>query len=147
MEQTTPQYYEAALGMLNTPFRHRGRTRNGIDCVGLAILAARSAGWANDIQEPRVYGRRPWRDGLREFLRLNFGVWFKPEERALQLNDTLLFHRPKSSGPSHVGIVCPHPHGLGLVHTYGEIGRVVYHIIDQTWYDQIVEVYPWPEKY
>ena len=126
--------HEAAMEYLGVPFRHRGRTRNGLDCIGLIILAARAM--SVPVFDQKVYGREPWRDGLRAHLQAHLG---DPVDRPIQVDDVLLMRLRPEQEPSHVAIVAPHPYGLGMVHTYGEIGRVVYHRIDDHRHRQIVE--------
>ncbi len=134
--------HEVALSYLGVPFRHRGRTRNGLDCIGLIIMAARECGM--EVFDQKVYGREPWRDGLRGHLRAHFGP---PVERPIEVDDVLLLRLVSMTQPSHVAIVAPHPHGLGMVHTYGEIGHVAFHRIDAYRRERIIEAYEWPEKY
>jgi cell wall-associated NlpC family hydrolase len=54
-----PQLARAARGYLGVPWRHRGRDRNGLDCLGLVVLAARGAGLAvAEPAEPYARGAR-----------------------------------------------------------------------------------------
>lgn len=126
---------------LDVPFRHRGRTRRGMDCLGLVIIVAIEQGMP--VADRRVYGREPYKDGLREALIAHFG---QPVDRAIQVDDVVMMRHGPDQPPAHVGIVAPHPHGHGLIHTYGEIGRVVYHRIDERWQGKIVEAFAWPDK-
>jgi len=137
--------WEYAMQYLGVPFLHMGRTPQGLDCVGLLVLAARDCGWEPTDQE--YYGREPSKrsgiDRLAEYLELNLGP---PVTRAMQPNDVLLMRLRRTALSSHIAMVCPHPEGLGMIHTYGEIKRVAYHRIDNYRERQIVGVYPWPAK-
>lgn len=131
--------YEAAMKYLDVPFRHRGRTPNGLDCVGLLVLAARDLGYI--AQDKKVYGREPFNDGLREMLVNNNCV---PVTRPLQIDDIVLMkHRTQDPEPSHVGIITPHPYGLGIIHAYAAIGKVALHRLDALRKSQVVEVFQW----
>ena len=138
------ELWEAAMQYLNVPFRHRGRTKNGLDCVGLVILAGKDIGFV--AQDLRVYGREPWDDGLENYLKLNLG---DPVDREPLPNDVLLLRLHRDVPPSHVAICAPYPYPgtIGMVHTYGEIGRVVYHRMDDRRRNQIAGVYQWPAKH
>jgi cell wall-associated NlpC family hydrolase len=59
-----------AKKLLNTPFRHRGRTRHGVDCLGFCWLAFRRAGLTHIP------------DGDRKNYEVNW-FWFADEERYL----------------------------------------------------------------
>lgn len=49
------KFVEVARGWIGTPWAHQGRSRTGIDCVGLVIEAAKECGLPIDL-EPN-YGR------------------------------------------------------------------------------------------
>lgn len=54
---------EEARALLGVPWRHQGRTRKGVDCIGLVLLAAQNAGVdlikVSGINPPRTYSRNP----------------------------------------------------------------------------------------
>ena len=132
---------EAALRYVGTKFLHRGRTTRGIDCVGLVILAVRDCGFVKELNY--VYGREPRAGMLQAILTEHLG---KPLNRAVEINDIVVM--ALSGGqPSHVGIITKHPSGLGIVHAYGEVGRVVHQRLDDRRRKQITGVYTWQEKY
>jgi len=131
--------HEIAMQYINVPFRHRGRTERGLDCIGLIIMVAYRLGLP--VFDKKVYGREPSRDGLRESLQRHLG---QPVSRPIEIDDVLLMEIIPGLGPSHVAIVAPHPYGLGMVHTYGNIGRVAYQRISDARKNQIIEAYQWP---
>jgi len=146
--QTEP--WQAAMKYVNVPFRHMGRSENGLDCVGLLMLTARDVGHV-PIDNP-MYGREPSPDNsafnLADYCVMNCGP---PVTRDLRVNDILLMRLKPENLPSHLALVAPYecddPDALGMIHTYGEVGRVVYHRIDKVRMDQIVGVYAWPVKH
>lgn len=137
--------WEYAMAYLGVPFLHMGRTPEGVDCVGLLVLVARDCGWEPIDQE--FYGRQPSRrsgiDKLGAYIKQNLG---DPVTRPMQPNDVLLMRLRNTALSSHIAMVAPHPEGLGMIHTYGDIKRVAYHRIDEYRMNQIVEVYQWPAK-
>lgn len=58
-----------AKKLRGTPFSHRGRTRFGIDCMGLVLLSYRRAGFSLPDGDGKIYG-------------LNW-FWFVKDERYL----------------------------------------------------------------
>jgi cell wall-associated NlpC family hydrolase len=133
--------WEIAREYLGVKFRHRGRSQHGLDCLGLLVVVAERMGI--QVFDKPVYGREPWKDGLRDGIRQHCG---EPIEREIQPGDILLIQFYKSEGPSHVAMAAPHPHGIGIIHTYARMGRVVEHRIDEHRFKQIVEAYQWPGK-
>lgn len=127
-----------ARTMIGTPWRHRGRSAWAVDCVGLLVASLRAAGVP--VADRSNYGREPWKDGLREEMRAQFGEpvtdW--------QPGDVALMRWRPTQEPSHVGIIGDHPTGgLSLIHAYS-MTAVTEHAIDNKWRARIVEVYrPW----
>lgn len=108
----------AARSYLRVPFRHYGRNRAGLDCVGLLLLAARDAGIA--AEEPAKYerGRRGW--DIRAWLRERLDEL--PRDAETRDGDVLLFADGRF--PAHLGVRstlhllphCIHAHALhGMV--------------------------------
>jgi cell wall-associated NlpC family hydrolase len=60
---TAQQLIDEARTLIGTPWRHQGRTRRGVDCIGLVTLAAKNAGLdimkLCGIRPPANYGRDP----------------------------------------------------------------------------------------
>ncbi len=122
------------------PWRHRGRSRRGIDCIGLVVLALAAGGFM--MRDRTNYGREPWRDGLQREMREHFGEpvsdW--------QPGDVALMRWDNTPEPSHVALIGAHPlGGLSLIHSYSHAtGGVCENGIDAVWQKRIVEVYrPW----
>lgn len=143
MKSDSRQPYEIARDYLGVPFQHRGRTEAGVDCAGLLVLVALKRGYP--VKDLTIYGREPQNDGLYEFLRLNCGEP-KPEGAPLEVNDILLLRHKPGKPPNHLALVTPHPHGLGIIHSYGEVGRVVEHGLTGRRLANITGVWQWPER-
>jgi cell wall-associated NlpC family hydrolase len=67
---TTPQaVVNEARSWLGVPFRHQGRDRNGIDCVGLPIVVLQTLGaLPADFKEPTNYPPFPHLDQLKPLI-------------------------------------------------------------------------------
>ena len=112
----TPQQVIAeARGWLGVPFRHQGRARSGIDCVGLPIVVGQALGIFSRRLEVANYGRLP----------------------SAELVERLMQHCVRLPSPvpgslvaiawtrtaAHVALCT----GDTLVHAYESVGRVVEH--------------------
>lgn len=135
----------AARGWLGVRWRHQGRSRAGVDCVGLLIVVARQL----DLMPPADldaiegglagYSRYP-RGGLLNFYcRRHLAPVDEP-----QPGDVLLF--AIDGQPQHLGLVGEHPAGAqSLIHAYA-LGprRVVETVLDQPWRRRIVGAFALP---
>jgi cell wall-associated NlpC family hydrolase len=135
----------SARKYLGVPFKHRGRTPNGLDCAGLAWLAYADLGYTPpDLTR---YGSTPFRDGLMQAMQAALGapVWCGravPRD-VLQVGDVVVMRFVEE--PHHVAIVCDSTtHGVGLLHCYGNIGYVVEHGLDAMWQARILAVFRRP---
>lgn len=110
----------AARGYLGVPWRHLGRTRAGVDCIGLVLLAAREAGRL--LPDPAPYQREPQGtrllDGMRDLCDL------VPLDQALP-GDVLLFRAGLYGG--HVGIFSAHrEYGVpACIHAFAPYRKVI----------------------
>lgn len=124
---TPADFVAAARSYVGVPFRHQGRTRHGVDCIGLVVCAARDIGLA--LADRTDYPRDP--NGL---LPLEMARQFAPVESP-QAGDILLMRF--RGEPQHVAIMA----GATLIHGYASIGRVVEHGLDAKWRRRIVAAY------
>ncbi len=118
---------EAARAYEGVKFRHRGRSRMGLDCAGLPWVAYRDCGMI--LPDFRLYGREPHKDGLvqRASEALGEPVAQAPvAEEQLQAGDVIIIRY--DIRPHHIMIVTDYPlGGLGVIHTDGHYGRVLEH--------------------
>ena len=135
-------FHKEAHSYIGVPFIHRGRTRRGLDCVGLVILAAKDCGYKR--YREFAYGREPRSTVLESVLNEHFG---EPIDDKPAVNDVVLMQLKPNAAPSHIGIITTHPDGLGIIHAYGSVNRVVYHRLTEKVRSKITGVYRWPAKY
>lgn len=111
---------EAARAYLGVPWRHLGRSREGLDCIGLALLAARDCGLAAD--DPAPYAREPSSQRLRQELALALDEVPVADARP---GDVLVFNLGLYAG--HIGIRAEHPdyRVASVIHAYAPRRRVV----------------------
>lgn len=111
---------EAARAYLGVPWRHLGRSREGIDCIGLVLLAARACGIAAD--DPAPYAREPASHRLRQELAGMLDEVPLAEARA---GDVVVFNLGLYAG--HLGVRGVHPEYRvpSVIHAYAPRRRVV----------------------
>lgn len=142
---------EVARTFIDVPFKHRGRSRKGVDCAGLVWCAYADLGVIHpDIQR---YGREPHKNGLMRVVceALGIPVWMgKTVKRdILNIGDVLVMRFEVE--PHHMGIIGTDRHyGLSLIHANGRIEkaqggpRVVEHGLDALWQSRICAVFRRP---
>lgn len=132
---------EAARKFLGAKFIHQGRTANGMDCAGLLKLSERLLG--RELQDWKGYGRQPHAGLLRQIIEENYGPAIAEGPSALdsmQPGDKILMRF--ESEPQHIAICGMTGYGeLSMIHTYGSVGKVTEHRIDEHWASKIVAVY------
>jgi cell wall-associated NlpC family hydrolase len=128
-------FIAAARSFAGVPFRHRGRSERGLDCLGLIVVAMQAVGRL--MADRASYGRNPVNDGIAEAARAHFG---KPILlKNLRPGDVVLMQWHQQ--PNHVAIVTDYPGGgLALIHSLA--GKcVVEHRLADPWPRRIFEAY------
>jgi len=123
---------DCARSYVGCKWRHRGRSRFGIDCIGLVIKAVVAGGIA--FKDRLDYGREPWNDGLQRELVAHFGEPITDETKA---GDIVLIHLANNPAPSHVGIIGELNGRLTLIHSASELS-VCEHGLTDEWLSCIV---------
>jgi len=124
----------AARRLIGVPFRHQGRTVEGIDCVGLLIHVARSLDIAHGWPE-MPYAKFPPADYVRGVLDRYLNELSYPPEAG----DIALIRWRRTA--NHLAIVGDGDKPYTLIHAYYVMGRVVEHRADPDWQDRIVALY------
>lgn len=113
-----PELIAAARSWLGVRWRHLGRARTGVDCIGLVLLAARDCGVM--LPDPAPYEREP------QGPRLVHGILqHAARVRVPRDGDVLLFRMGLYGG--HVGLASTHPQhgGPAVIHAFARHGGVV----------------------
>lgn len=135
---------DQARTYIGVPWKHRGRSRKGIDCAGLPICAYADLGVT--IPDIERYGREPHRDGLMQGAIAALG---SPVEGDPQYGDVVIMTSGARDArePHHIGIIGDHRHhGLSLIHADGTIGvsRVVEVGLSDAYRKRIVAIFRRP---
>lgn len=146
LDMTAPQrVVQSARAYLGTPFMHRGRSKNGIDCAGLARCACKDAGF--NVPDYLLYGREPHGGELEAAMERALGapVMLAPVSMfRLKVGDIVLV-RFKIE-PHHVAILTDYQFGgLGVIHADGHNGKVVEHRLAEDMVKRITHVFRIPD--
>lgn len=136
------QLVAAARKYLDVKWRHRGRSRHGLDCAGLGIVAYRDCGV--ELPDYVLYGREPFQDGLIHYLTRALG---EPLEltQGMRLMDGDIAVLRFVNEPHHVGILAEVDYGgtpaLNMIHADGSVGRVVEVRFDEASMSRLTHIY------
>lgn len=116
---------------VGVPFRHQGRTRRGVDCVGLVIVVAQELRVLPSTFIRNDYGRNPSRQELDEKIAAHCTRIDEPEPGCLL---AIRWNRELS----HVAFFT----GDTMIHSYERVGKVTEHgfrapwprLVDSVWW-------------
>jgi hypothetical protein len=136
----------AARGFLGVPFAHQGRSRQGLDCLGLLMLSAEAAGLRIDGRMPQAYDQRTY--GHRPdcaYLERMLGMCLRPVSLTHKRPGDVLLLRIEGRA-QHLALVSDYPAAgsLGMIHAYAVARKVVEHRLDESWEAAIHGVYSLP---
>ncbi len=123
----------AVRGCIGTRFRAQGRRAGvGLDCVGVALMAAEAAGSPAEATPYALGGDHEARlDGAIAALGCTVVATMQPGD--------LLVLAP-AAGRRHLAVATPR----GIVHAHAGLGRVVEGPLDPSW--ALIAVWRFPEK-
>lgn len=124
--------HEAARNYLGTPFLHRGRGSQGMDCGGLLLASLRDIGLiARDLglYNPTL------RNGILQDALERCEFFTRVRTNAPQVDDVLLFRFHNE--PQHLAICC----GGTMIHATSKNNAVVEHRLSGSWLRSLVCTY------
>lgn len=113
---------------LGAPWQHQGRTKHGIDCVGLIIKVAH--GLKLTDYDYTGYGRVPDGQTLKRLVEEHLDPAGVDEVGAVLL---LRFMQ----APQHLAIRTD----VGMIHAYAHVGKVIETSFDDRWRKRVVGAY------
>lgn len=141
-DATEKRLVAAARAYLGVPFRHQGRNRHGLDCLGLLVCVARDCDLRRGGRplcswDMTDYGHLPDETRLRNGLAQ---VMCPVQTQAVRPGDILQFR--VDGAARHLGIAGDYAgSGLSLIHAYAPARRVVEHRLDASWQAAIWQVW------
>ena len=134
----------AARAYNGAKFRHRGRTKNGLDCAGLIWIAYADCGVV--LPDFRLYSSEPHDDGLVRYISAALGepaLLAAPARAQLQVGDVIVQRFDQE--PHHVALLTNYPlGGLAMIHADGHTERVVEHRLSDDHIQRITHVFRKP---
>ncbi|MES2983899.1 MAG: NlpC/P60 family protein [Pseudomonadota bacterium] len=120
---------------MGVPFAHQGRSAQGLDCLGLLIVAAQEAGVTFDGKdaltlEVPLYGTRP----DTRLLKQKLDGYLCPIATAQVREGDMVLLKVEGS-PQHLALISDYPFAgeYGMIHAYAPARKVVEHRYDTHW--------------
>lgn len=120
------QLVQAARSFVGSKWKHRGRSKAGIDCVGLIVLAGKECGlheYPDDVDYTRT---SKGQDLLEPFRRHGVEIRFGPDMGLQNLQDGDILILRDTIFPQHAGIIATNSRGVKtMIHASAYYGRVI----------------------
>lgn len=127
-------YLKEARKYINTPFKHQGRNKNGMDCIGIVVVPLREIGFFD--YENKNYRRYGLGGEIIEILTKY--CYEIPKSASLEPGDILMFSKGKSQ---HLAVYT----GSGIIHANNSIGKVTEHGLDEYWMSMVSRIFRYRE--
>ncbi len=132
---TTNKILRTVIDLKGTPFVAQGRSRRGLDCVGLLVVAIReAAGVKVKSREDYSLAGEDYSESLCTLLSLIANKL--PKHTACQPADVFLFASNAGGQAKHLGVLTSVGEKLEdymFAHTTSKTGKVVEHQLDGRW--------------
>jgi cell wall-associated NlpC family hydrolase len=130
MNPLREKFITEARGFLGCAWRHQGRTKQGIDCVGLIVVPLLALGLFKPEDDVVNYTREPEGRRLTEILH-QYARRLSGLDKA-QPGDLIAMRF--TSEPQHLAIITRiNQHGPHILHAAGQGRAVVEHHLDKAW--------------
>jgi cell wall-associated NlpC family hydrolase len=120
-EDARARFVEEARSYIGTPWKHLGRARSGIDCIGLLLVAGEKSGVVQKF-EFTAYTRNPNGTSLLD----EFDKYCNQKPLTeIRRGDILITRDTSVLLPCHCGIIDERFGEFRLIHAYAKARRVV----------------------
>jgi NlpC/P60 family putative phage cell wall peptidase len=144
IEKRVNSIIQYARQWIDTPYVHQGRLLGtGCDCAGFLVGIGEKFDYEpEDLQN---YSPIPQQKQLEELIDKQL-VRIGLDQIAPA--DIVLMNFYKSTNPHHIGLITDYyGGGLGMIHCYQNIGKVVEHVLSDKWKQRIQIAYRFPDIY
>ena len=135
--------FAKAREYIGTPFHQQGRVKGlGLDCAGLVLCVGEDLGLRYRDGRPihgfdyKDYGMYPVMDAMQTEAEK---IFVKKADSAIIPGDILTLRAPFLV--HHMAIVSQLQQGMGIIHAYGGLGKIVEHLLDARWKSRIAGVF------
>lgn len=126
------QLVEAAREYVGVKWKHRGRSKAGIDCVGLIALAGKSCGLHEFTDDVSYTRQSVGQDLLAPFRQHAVEVRLGPDTSLYDLHDADMLILRDKIFPQHAGIVASRDGRKTLIHSSAFYGKTVEEFIRES---------------
>jgi cell wall-associated NlpC family hydrolase len=113
---------------IGVPYRHQGRGKFGIDCVGLLIEVAKGLG--RPVNAPSAYSSMP--QGYQLLNPCNEQLW-KPARQKVIPGDLGVYWGWNEAEPQHFAFIGEHSGRLTVIHSFSKYNEVVEQAYNRLW--------------
>lgn len=132
---------EKAREYIGVPYRHQGRKKTGIDCIGLIWCVANDLGYETSI--PANYAKSPSPDLLISECEKNLVKQDRGTDD-LKIGDILVMWGMTRNEAQHFAIIGEVDGRKTLIHAFSKHKKVVEQSIDEFWSRRFVALYCFP---
>lgn len=132
-------FVEAARSWIGVRYKHLGRDRYGVDCIGVVIKSAHEVGWTD--YDTLNYPRRP---NPKDFLRELNNQLIRIPKKQVGHGDVAVFAEPRH--PCHTGIIDIDERGRKyVIHAYAPAKMVLREPLTHDRLERLVMAFRVPE--
>lgn len=124
---------------VDVPYKHQGRGRMGIDCVGLLCGVAEELG--HPVTAPVAYSTMPRGHQLLD--PCNAQLW-KPVRQQVLYGDLAVFWGWSPSEPQHFAFIGNYGSQTTVIHSFSKFGKVVEQEYNRLWVRKFSCLYTLP---
>jgi cell wall-associated NlpC family hydrolase len=130
---------KVARSYVGTPYKHQGRSRKGIDCIGLVICVAQEFGV--QLIAPNDYAPSPSSNLVLKHADTQ-GIIIP--DKKIALGRIVVMWGMTSQEAQHFAVVGDMNGRFTMIHAFSKRGMVVEHSWDNFWIRRIMKVYELP---
>ena len=134
------EFVNIARTWIDVPYKDKGRSRYGVDCIGLVIKSAHEVGWTD--YDTLNYPRRP---NPKDFLRELKNQLDRIPKSDISHGDIAVFAEPRH--PCHTGIIDIDECGnVYVIHAYAPAKKVIREPMTSQRKERMVMAFRIPEE-